>query len=275
VSAGTPASREHSRDLAAVTRLAMWSGPRNISTAMMRAWENRPDTVVVDEPFYAAYLSRTGLDHPARSEVIASQPVDPQEVVRRLHRMPFEAFGTADPPETAEPGASPATATVAYAKHMSHHMLPEDDLSWTLSFRNVLLIRDPAEVVASYVRSREDCEPEDIGIPQQARLWRTWQEAGLDVPVIDAADFLRDPRAHLRWVCDWLDIEFLDAMLSWPAGARDSDGVWAPYWYASVQASTGFAPWAPRVVDLGEHDRSVADACRHDYEMLHGQRLRA
>ena len=242
-----------------VRRLGVWSGPRNISTAMMRAWENRPDTVVVDEPFYAAYLARTGLDHPGRREVIESQPGEPAEVVRRLHRMPGESFLRHAGSDADLDAGRP---TVAYAKHMSHHMLAEDDLTWTADFRNVLLIRDPAEVVASYVRSRESCEPEDIGIPQQARLWHEWQAAGLDVPVIDSADFLRDPEGYLRWMCAWLGIEFLPAMLSWPPGPRESDGVWAPYWYASVQASTGFAPWTPREVELSAHEQAVAEVDR-------------
>jgi len=239
-----------------VTRVAMWSGPRNISTAMMRAWENRPDTAVVDEPFYAAYLARTGLNHPGREEVIASQPTDFGEVVAGL-------------------GASVGHGvSLAYAKHMSHHMLPDDDLEWTHAFRNILLIRDPEQVVASYVRSRESCESDDIGIPQQARLWEQWQRAGLDVPVIDATDFLGDPAAYLRWVCEWLEIDFTDAMLSWPAGPRSSDGVWAPYWYDSVHASTGFARYEPRAVTLSDHDHRVAEACRPTYEMLHEQRVR-
>ncbi len=239
-----------------VTRVAMWSGPRNISTAMMRAWENRPDTSVVDEPFYAAYLSRTGLDHPGRDDVIASQPTEFADVVEELRAPPADGV------------------SVAYAKHMSHHMLPSDDLSWTHDFHNILLIRDPAEVVASYVRSRQSCEPDDIGIPQQARLWAQWQSAGEDVPVVDAADFLCDPEAHLQWICDWLGIDFTPSMLSWPAGPRDSDGVWAPHWYDSVHASTGFAPWQARDITLNDHDGAVAEACRSTYEMLHDQRLR-
>jgi hypothetical protein len=232
-------------------RLAMWSGPRNISTAMMRAWENRPDTVVVDEPFYASFLARTGLDHPAREEVIASQPTALEDVVAGL-RAPL-----------------PVGKHVHYAKHMTHHLAPGQDLGWARDFRHVLLIRDPAEVVASYVRSREACEPEDIGLLQQVDLLER-----LDAPpVIDAADFLRDPEAHLRWLCDWLDIEFTDRMLAWPPGPRDSDGVWAPHWYDAVWASTGFAPYRPRAVDLDDHDAAVAEACRAAYELLREQRL--
>ncbi|MBV9830776.1 MAG: HAD family hydrolase, partial [Marmoricola sp.] len=143
-------------------RVAMWSGPRNISTALMRAWKNRPDTVVVDEPFYAAYLHATGIDHPGRADVIASQPTDPAEVVRAL--------------------LSDESAPVQYSKQMTHHVLDDTPLDWLGSVRNVLLVRDPREVVASYVRSREACEPEDIGLLQQVRLLDALPE---DTPVID------------------------------------------------------------------------------------------
>jgi len=239
-----------------VVRVAMWSGPRNISTAMMRSWENRADTVVVDEPLYAEYLSRTGLDHPGRDEVIASQATSVAEVVAELS------------------APLPPGATVHYAKHMAHHLDPTADPSWTESFHNVQLIRDPAEVVASYVRSREACEPQDIGLLQQGWLMSHWDAAGLEVPVVDAADFLRAPEAHLRWLCDWLGIGFTDRMLSWPAGPRESDGVWAPYWYDAVLASTGFAPYRGRDIALSPHDAAVADACRPAYDALRERRIR-
>jgi Sulfotransferase domain len=241
----------------AVVRVAMWSGPRNISTAMMRAFENRPDTVVVDEPLYAAYLARTGVDHPMRDEVIASQPTD-------------VAAAAAELEAPLPPGRS-----VHYAKHMAHHVSRDMDLSWTLRFRNVLLIRDPAEVVASYVRARESCEPEDIAVLQQGWLLDLWDEHGLDVPVIDATDFLDDPQAQLRWLCDWLRIPFTDRMLSWPPGPRDSDGVWASHWYAAVWKSTGFQPSRPRDVCLSAHDAGVAQACRPTYERLYARRISA
>ncbi len=238
----------------ATIRLAVWSGPRNISTAMMRAWENRPDTVVDDEPFYAAYLARTGLDHPGREQVLAAQPTDPEEVVTRL--------------------LSEQRAPVHYSKQMTHHLADGASLDWTRSLRNVLLIRDPAEVVASYVRSRETCEPADIGVLQQVRLLEVLAASpGGPPPVIDAGDFLRDPETHLRWWCDWLGLEFTDRMLRWPAGPRESDGVWAPHWYDAVLRSTGFEPWRPREIDLDEHDAAVAAACRPAYDALHAQRL--
>jgi hypothetical protein len=233
----------------------MWSGPRNISTAMMRAFENRDDTVVVDEPLYSSYLARTGIDHPAREEVIASQPAD----------LPTAVAGLSAP---LPPGRS-----VHYAKHMAHHVSADMDLRWTLSFRNVLLIRDPFEVVASYVRARQSCEPDDIGLPQQQLLLGLWDEHDADVPIIDAGDVLRAPEAHLRWLCTWLGIAFTDAMLSWPPGPRASDGVWAPHWYAAVWASTGFEPWRPRAIDLSEHDAAVAEQCRPIYAALHARRV--
>ena len=237
-------------------RVAMWSGPRNISTAMMRAWENRPDTVVVDEPLYAAYLHRTGIDHPGRDEILAAQATSLDEAVAALST------------------PLPAGVTVHYAKHMAHHLDLSLDAAWTHGFRNVQLIRDPAEVVASYVRSREACEPDDIGLLQQQWLMERWDTAGLDVPVIDAADFLQDPESHLRWLCDWLGIDFTDRMLSWRPGPRDSDGVWAPYWYDAVLTSTGFAPYRPREVDLSPHDAAVAEACRPAYEAMRERRVR-
>jgi hypothetical protein len=238
-------------------RVAMWSGPRNISTAMMRAFENRRDCVVVDEPLYAAYLARTGIEHPVREAIIASQPTDLVAAVAGLS------------------APLPSCYRVHYAKHMAHHVARDMDLSWTLGFRNVLLIRDPSEVVASYVRARESCEPEDIGVPQQGWLLELWDSHGVEVPIIDARDFLGAPEAYLRWLCDWLGIEFDAGMLSWPPGPRDSDGIWAPHWYAAVWASTGFEPWRPREISLSGHDAAVAEACRPVYEALHARRVRA
>lgn len=239
-----------------VVRVAMWSGPRNISTAMMRSFENRPDTVVVDEPLYAAYLQRTGIDHPGRDEVLVSQATD----------LPTAIAGLSRP--------LPAGRRVHYAKHMAHHVERDMDLGWTLRFRNVQLIRDPAEVVASYVRSRAACEPSDIGLLQQGWLQELWDAHELDVPIIDAGDFLRAPESHLRWLCDWLAIPFTDAMLSWPPGPRATDGAWAPYWYAAVWDSTGFEPWRPREIALSAHDTAVADTCRPVYAALHERRVR-
>ena len=201
----------------------MWSGPRTVSTAMMRAWENRPDTVVIDEPLYAFYLSSTGLDHPARDEVIASQPVAWQAVLSSLASAPL-----------------PDGVAVAYAKHMAHHVLPSVHLSAFAPFRHAFLIRDPRSLLASYARVRSAPTLADLGLRQQAWLF---EEFG--GPVIDSADLLAAPEAALRALCAALGVPFSASMLSWPAGPRASDGVWAPHWYDSVWRSTGFVPVTP------------------------------
>lgn len=238
-------------------RIAMWSGPRNISTAMMRAWENREDCAVSDEPLYAAYLAETGIDHPGREAVIAAGDTDWRSV----------ASAMLGPP----PGGKP----VWYQKHMTHHLLPHMDRDWLLGLRNVLLIRDPAEVVASYLRSRATVAPEDIGLLQQAELFDWLRERFGEPPaVIDAGDFLRAPEAHLRTLCARLGVSFTPRMLSWPAGPRDSDGVWAPYWYDAVWKSTGFEPWRAREDDLDEAAQEVAEVCRPAYERLRAFRIR-
>lgn len=231
-------------------RLAMWSGPRNISTALMRAWENRPDCVVVDEPLYAYYLNETGLDHPGRDEVIAAGDTDWRAVVAEL--------------------TTSAPAPIYYQKHMTHHLIPQLPRDWITSLANVLLIRDPFEVVASYVRSRADVVAEDIGLVQQVELY---DQLGGDVPVIDAADFLRSPEAYLRWLCAHVGVPFTEAMLHWPAGPRPSDGVWAPHWYAAVVASTGFEPYRPRTVALTGKALAAAEQSKPHYDRLYAARV--
>lgn len=237
-------------------RLAVWSGPRNISTALMRAWENRPDCVVVDEPLYAYYLDRTGLDHPGREQIIAAGQTDWSAVVAELT------------------GSAAGGAGVYFQKHMTHHLIPGLPRDWLGRLHNVLLIRDPAEVVASYVRSRDAVVAADIGLVQQAELFDQLAASGQTPPVIDAADFLRDPEAYLRWLCDWLGVDFTDAMLSWPAGPRASDGVWARHWYETVRASTGFTPWRARDTHLTGAAATAAEQSRPCYDALAAHRLR-
>jgi hypothetical protein len=241
-----------------VARLAVWSGPRNISTALMRSWENRPDTLVVDEPLYAHYLATTGLDHPGRDEVVAAGEADWRRVVASLV------------------GPLPAGARVSYQKHMAHHLLPGIDRAWVHELTNVLLIRDPRQVVASYVRARADVTADDIGLPQQLRLHDELAAAGHPPPVVDAGDFLRAPEAHLRALCDLVGVAFTDRMLSWPPGPRPSDGAWGRHWYAAVWASTGFAPppATPPAVELAGPAAAVAEACLPLYERLHAARWR-
>jgi hypothetical protein len=231
-------------------RIAMWSGPRNISTAMMRSFENRADCAVIDEPFYAAYLAATGLDHPMREAVLAAQPQDPRVVA--------DALVAEDP------------APVFYQKHMTHHMLPGFGLDWMDACRNGFLIRDPEAVLASYVRTRAEVTLADIGVVRQHELFeREADRLGRAPPVVEGADVLADPPGMLRALCASLGVDFDPAMLSWPAGRRASDGVWAPAWYAAVERSTGFAaPDRAAPAPLTDDLRRIADQARPHYAAL-------
>ena len=233
-------------------RVAMWSGPRNLSTAMMRSFGNRADCTVVDEPLYAAYLAETGLDHPGRDDVIASQPTDWREVC-------------------AELTSGPVSTPLQYQKHMTHHLLPGIDREAMAGLHHAFLVRDPERVLTSYAKVREEPTLEDLGLPQQVELFERYGG-----PVVDAADVLRDPAATLGLLCTALGIEFNTSMLSWPAGPRDTDGVWAPHWYAGVEASTGFAPYSPGSGDaLPDHLRPLLERCLPYYEALAPYRLGA
>jgi hypothetical protein len=235
----------------------MWSGPRNISTAMMRAFENRQDCAVVDEPFYAAYLAATGLDHPGRDEILASQPRDWRTVADALCR--------------EEP------APVYYQKHMTQHLLPDMDLAFTDALENCFLIREPRRIIASYARVRPQFTLEELGFRQQALLFeRVRERTGERPPVLDAALTLADPGRVLTALCERLRIPFSERMLRWPQGKRDTDGVWAPYWYESVWASSGFA--APAVQgDVAGVSLSPAQEtlCREAEEIYRGMRAHA
>jgi hypothetical protein len=242
-----------------VVRINLWSGPRNISTAMMRAFENRPDCAVIDEPFYGVYLAATGLDHPLRDQVLAASPTDWRRVREGLL------------------GPVPGGEAILYAKQMTHHMIPAIDTDWMREFRNAFLIRPPEEVVASYAARRAEVSLEDLGFVRQAELFeREAERLGRAPPVIDARDVLEDPRGTLTALCAALDISFDPAMLAWPAGPRATDGPWAPAWYAAVEASTGFGPPPPpvRIADLDPHLRPIAQAARPYYERLAAHRLR-
>ncbi len=240
-------------------RIAMWSGPRNISTAMMRSFENRADTAVIDEPFYAAYLLDTGIDHPMRKETLATYPTDWRDIVKIVL------------------GPVPDGRPIYYQKHMTHHMLDEFDRDWMAECRNAFLIRAPERVLASYTEKRPDVALADIGFVQQGEIFeREADRLGHAPPVIEAEDVLANPRAALSALCAALDIPFSERMLEWPKGPRATDGVWAPVWYQSVQNSTHFA--APRNTPpkpLSPDLQKIADAARPHYERLVRHKLRA
>jgi hypothetical protein len=201
----------------------MWSGPRNLSTAMMYAFAARGDCAVWDEPFYAAYLKATGIDHPMTDRIIAAGLTDPAQVAEACL------------------GPIPQEQTLFYQKHMTLHMIPAFDRGFMRGLTNVFLIRHPARVVASYSKKRESPTLADIGFVQQAELFDEvagWM--GRTPIVIDSADIRANPRDMLERLCAALGLAFTDRMLHWPAGPKPHDGVWAPHWYNAVHASTGF-----------------------------------
>jgi len=240
-------------------RIAMWSGPRNISTALMRSFGGRADCAVSDEPFYAAYLFATGLVHPMREEVVASQPSDWRAVAAALV------------------GPPPDGKRVWYQKHMTHHMLPAFGRDWTDALVNAFLVRAPEAVLASYALKRDGFTLEEIGLPAQVELFdRAADRLGRAPPVVEAQDVLADPRGALSALCAAVEIPFDPAMLSWPPGRRATDGVWAPAWYQIVEQSTGFAPPRREISfdDLPDALKPIAAAARPLYDRLAAYRLR-
>ncbi len=237
--------------MAEPSRIAMWSGPRNLSTAMMRSFGNRADVAEVwDEPFYAAYLAATGKDHPMRAEIMASQPQDWRIVAQAC----------------AEAGAP---GRMVYQKHMTQHMLPSVGRDWMDGVAHVFLIRAPERVVASFAAKWEEAGLEDIGFVQQAELFeRMAQKTGAAPPVIDAEAVRADPEGVLRRLCAALGLAWDEGMLAWPAGVRASDGVWGAHWYGSVVASTGFSPPDPEPGALAGPLAALAEAARPSYERL-------
>ena len=235
----------------------MWSGPRNISTAMLRAWGNRPDTAVVDEPFYAFYLKRTHADHPGADEVIATGETDWRMIVQQLT------------------GAVPGGRRIFYQKHMTHHLLPAVGRDWLRHVTNCFLIRDPAEVIASYMKKNHEPTLEDLGFIQQAEIFAFVEaQTGRTPPIVDARDVQENPARTLGLLCEAVGVEFIQAMLSWPPGLRETDGIWAKHWYAEVEKSTGFQPPRPHRTEVPQRLVPVYERCLEIYKRLHEQRLR-
>ena len=232
-------------------RIAMWSGPRNLSTALMYAFAARGDCAVWDEPFYAAYLAATGIDHPLRGAVIDAGLPDPNAVA------------------SACLGPVPGGEILFYQKHMTLHMIPAFDRSFMAGLTNVFLIRHPARVVASYARKREQPTLADIGFVQQAELFDAVSQAtGAPPLVIDSAHIREDPDKALSGLCSALGIPYSKAMLNWPAGPKPFDGIWAPHWYNAVHASVGFEDPEGRLPKLSAQDQAVADQAMPYYQRL-------
>jgi hypothetical protein len=229
--------------------IAMWSGPRNISTAMMRAWENRTDTAVIDEPFYAHFLETTGIDHPMSDQIITGGETDWRKVAELLTQTPEQG--------------------IFYQKHISTHWMQHFSCEWLDGIEHVFLIREPEPVVASYANKRLNLTVSDLGYSQQAELFDLiFIRTGRHPPVIDSRRFLESPEMQLRKLCERLGIEFQANMLHWPAGSRLTDGIWESHWYDAVRKSTGFGPVNNKPISLDDEQTHIAQMCRPHYDAL-------
>ena len=229
---------------------------------MMRAWGNRADTIVIDEPFYAYYLERTGKEHPGAKEVIARGETDWRKVVNRLT------------------GPVPSGKRVFFQKQMTHHLLPETDREWVVDLSNCFLIRDPREVILSYIKKNPHPTVEDLGFVQQCEIFElvrassaSNRQTGSVPPVVDARDVLENPERMLRLLCKKIGVKFDEAMLSWSPGLRETDGIWAKHWYDEVARSTSFEPYKPREGRISHQLTKIYERCRDCYEQLYKHRL--
>ena len=236
-------------------RICLWSGPRNVSTALMYSFAQRADTRVVDEPLYGHYLRVSGARHPGRDEVLQAMETDGEKVVREV------ILGACDRP-------------VTFMKQMAHH-LTELDLGFLARTVNVLLIRDPAEMLPSLVHQLPNPNLRDTGLAVQHEISDHLIGLGQNPPVLEARQLLLDPAGVLAQLCERLGIRFDEAMLSWPAEPRPEDGVWAPHWYHNVHRSTGFAPYREKTAAIPEHLEALLSECRPHYEALFSSALRA
>lgn len=230
--------------------ICMWSGPRNLSTAMMRSFGARADCAVMDEPFFAAYLAASGKPHPGRKETLAAHETDPEMVAKMC--------------------VAPIEKPFHFQKHMPHHMLKGFPLDWTAGAKHFFLIRHPQRVIASYAKGRAEFDLDDLGFAAQHRLWTRLGKP----PVIHSETILRSPEAALTALCTAIDIPFDSDMLSWPEGRQPEDGAWAPWWYDSVWRSTGFGAPPGEMPPILPAYKSLLDACLPDYEALAARAIR-
>ena len=250
-----PLASQRNRGRSVQEPICLWSGPRNVSTALMYSFAQRSDIRVIDEPLYGHYLRVSGAVHPGGDEVMAAMNCDGDAVMRTLR-----AEAKSDPKRL-------------FIKHMAHHLV-ELDLGFLKQTSNIFLIRDPREMLPSLTIQVPHAQLDDTGLKRQWELFEELRLAGQDPAILDSRELLLDPAGVLRQLCDHLNLEFDDAMLSWPAEARPEDGVWAPHWYHAVHQSTGFAPYTAKE-GFPEQLQPLLDDCKPWYDKLFEHAIRA
>jgi len=233
-------------------RIAMWSGPRNISTTLMRSFSSRSDTYVTDEPFYAYYLKISKAAHPGYKEILKSNATNYDHIVSSLMKQ------------------IPDNKSVWYQKHMAHHLDPNDNLKWTDNFMNCLLIRDPKHVIASYINKNHLMHMDELGYPQLLKLF---QHHDNQIPIVDAKDILLNPEGVLRQLCSLFDIVFEDGMLSWDTGPHPQDGIWGKYWYDKLWKTTTFSVYEEKELIIDDTYKDILDTCIQIYDELYQYRV--
>ncbi len=237
--------------------IAMWSGPRNISTAMMRSFDNRNDTAVLDEPFYAHYLKKTGINHPGRESIINSQSCKWDDILKMCV------------------GPIPEGKPLWYQKHMAQHNLEGCDISWISNVKNCILIRDPKFVIQSYSKQLPINGEWQLGYKQQLEIMQYLEKnEGISPPILDAKDILLNPERLLKILCNKIGINFSKNMLSWAKGSRASDGIWGKYWYKSVNKSTGFIPYKNNNIKLDKELTTIYNKCMESYMAMYEKRIK-
>ena len=236
--------------------ISMWSGPRNLSTALMRSFENRLDCFVSDEPFYSSFLDKTGLKHPLRDEIIESGETNYNKIIQYIT------------------GPIPDSKKVWYQKHMAHHVLPELDMNWIKNMKNCLLIRHPSDVILSYSKKNEIKNIQQLGYLQQVDIYKMlYQETEFPPIVFDAQDLLEEPKKMLIKICENLKIKFDKRMLLWPSGSRKTDGIWGKHWYKQVEVSTGFKPYTETNRIIPSKYEVLHNECMEYYDFLYQNRV--
>ena len=236
--------------------IAMWSGPRNVSTALMRSFENRSDCFVSDEPFYSYFLYKTGLKHPLSDKIIKSGLIDYNKIIKYIT------------------GHTPFSKNIWYQKHMAHHILEGVNMDWIKNMANCLLIRHPSDVILSYSKKNEIDNIQQLGYLQQIKIYKMLtKETGVSPIIIDAQDLLKEPRKMLIEICKNLKIKFNDKMLSWPPGGRKTDGIWGKHWYKQVEVSTGFNPYLKTDRTIPLRYQNLNNECMKYYDFLHQNRI--
>ena len=236
--------------------IAMWSGPRSISTALMRSFENRLDTVVLDEPFYAYFLKETNLNHPGREEIISTGEYNWGKIVKKIT------------------GPIPQNENIWYQKHMAQHNLDGNDISWIKKFKNCILIRHPQYVIPSYNKKYPLSHKKLLGYSQQLNIIRILEDKeGITPPIFDATDIQKNPRVALKKMCISIGISFTKKMVKWPKGKRKSDGVWAKYWYGNVESSSGFKPFYEKHITIEKEFRALYQECLTEYNSMYEKRV--